>query len=95
MTDQTDCTLPEELLEQIAADGLEALPGLIRILVNEAMRLEREQHLVAGAYERTRTRRGYANGCEPKTMKTRLGEIESPFQSKFLVQFWCKWGGII
>ncbi len=39
MTYQTDCTLPTELLEQIAADGLEALPGLIRILVNEAMRL--------------------------------------------------------
>jgi hypothetical protein len=48
MTYQPDCTLPEELLEQIAADGLEALPGLIRILVNEAMRLEREQHLGEG-----------------------------------------------
>ena len=76
MTYQQDCTLPEELLEQIATDGLEALPGLIRILVNEAMRLEREQHLGAGAYERTPTRRGYANGYKPKTMKTRLGEIE-------------------
>lgn len=76
MTYQSDCTLPAELLEQIAADGLEALPGLIRILVNEAMRLEREQHLGAGAYERTPTRRSYANGYKPKTMKTRLGEIE-------------------
>jgi transposase-like protein len=76
MTYQSDCKLPEELLEQIAADGLEALPGLIRTLVNEAMRLEREQHLTAGAYERTPTRRGYANGYRPKTVKTRLGEIE-------------------
>ncbi|MBW8012928.1 MAG: hypothetical protein FVQ83_17055 [Chloroflexi bacterium] len=45
MTYQNDCTLPEEILEQIATDGLDAIPELIRILVNEAMRLEREQHL--------------------------------------------------
>jgi transposase-like protein len=76
MTYQEDCTLPEELLEQIAAGGLEALPELIRILVNEAMKLEREEHLDAVAYERTPTRRGYANGYKPKTVKTRLGEIE-------------------
>ena len=42
MTDQTHCTLPEEILEQIAAGGLEALPELIRVLINEAMRLERD-----------------------------------------------------
>lgn len=75
MTYQKDCTLPEELLEQIAADGLEALPEMIRILVNEAMRLEREKHLGAGPYERSPLRRGYANGYKPKTMKTRMGEI--------------------
>ena len=45
MTYQNDCTLPEEILEQIVTDGLDAIPELIRILVNEAMRLEREQHL--------------------------------------------------
>lgn len=76
MTYQDDCTLPEEILEQIAAEGLDVLPELIRILVNEAMRLEREQHLGAGPYERTPERRGYANGYKPKTVKTRLGEIE-------------------
>lgn len=76
MTYQRDCNIPQEILEQIAAEGMEAIPELIRILVNEAMRLEREQHLGAGAYERTPTRRGYANGYKPKKMKTRLGEIE-------------------
>ena len=40
MTYQTHCTLPEELLEQLAAEGLDALPELVRILINEAMRLE-------------------------------------------------------
>ena len=76
MTYQTHCTLPDELLEQLAAEGLDALPELIRILINEAMRLEREQHLGAGYYERTKERRGYANGYKPKTVKTRVGEIQ-------------------
>jgi len=76
VTYQTNCTLPEELLEQIAAEGLDALPELVRILINEAMRLEREQHLSAGHYERTIERRGYANGYKPKTVKTRVGEIQ-------------------
>jgi len=39
MTYQPDCTLPNELLEQIAAEGFEALPELIRVLIDEAMRL--------------------------------------------------------
>ena len=75
MTYQTNCTLPEELLEQIADGGFEALPELIRILVNEAMKLEREEHLGVSAYERSPERQGYANGYKPKTVKTRLGEI--------------------
>ncbi|MBG0786643.1 MAG: IS256 family transposase [Anaerolineaceae bacterium] len=76
MTYQPNCTLPEEILEQIAAEGLEALPELIRVLINEAMRLEREQHLGAGPYERSPERKGYANGYKPKTVKTRVGEIQ-------------------
>ena len=76
MTYQNDCTLPEELLEQIAADGMDALPELIRILINEAMKLERQAYLGAGPYERTPERQGYANGYKPKGVTTRVGEIE-------------------
>lgn len=76
MTYQTNCTLPKELLEQIAADGFDVLPELIRVLIDEAMRLERERHLGAGPYERTPERRGHANGYKPKTVKTRVGEIQ-------------------
>ena len=53
MTYQNNCTLPEEILEQIASDGMEAIPELIRILINEAMQLERDRHLGAGPYERS------------------------------------------
>jgi len=41
MTYQDDCTLPNDFLEQLTEQGLEGLPDLIRILVNEAMRIER------------------------------------------------------
>jgi hypothetical protein len=33
MTYQTDCTLPDELLEQIAYQGLDVLPELLRRLI--------------------------------------------------------------
>lgn len=76
MTYQEDCTLPREILETLTANGLEGLPDLIRVLVNEAMKLEREEHLQAGAYERTPERQGYANGYKSKTVQTRVGKIE-------------------
>lgn len=70
-----DCTLPNKYLEQLAEQGLEGLPDLVRILVNEAMRIERDHFLGAKPYERTQTRQGYANGYKPKTVKTRVGEV--------------------
>ena len=36
-----DCTLPKEYLEQQTAEGLESLPKMIRLLVNQAMQIER------------------------------------------------------
>jgi len=44
MTYQTDCTLPDSLLEQIAEQGLNILPELVRIVINTAMQAEREQY---------------------------------------------------
>ena len=76
MTYQNNCTLPEEILEQIASDGMEAIPELIRILINEAMQLERDRHLGAGPYERSPFRQGHANGYKPKKVKTRMGELD-------------------
>jgi len=66
---------PSEYLEELAKQGLDGLPDLVRILVNEAMRIERENYLGAKHYERTEERRGHANGYKPKTVKTRVGEL--------------------
>ena len=54
---------------------MDVLPELIRILINEAMRLEREQHLGAGLYQRSPEFKGHDNGYKPKNVKTRIGEI--------------------
>jgi transposase-like protein len=62
-------------VELVAARGLEGLPDALAALINEAMRLERERHLGAGAYERRPTRCGYANGYKAKTVATRMGAL--------------------
>ncbi len=72
---QSDFTLPAELLEQIAAQGFDALPELIRIVINEAMRLERQRYLGVAPYQRSPERRGHGNGFKDHTERTRLGEI--------------------
>ncbi len=75
MTYQGDFTLPTDLLKQIAANGFDQLPELIRIVVNAAMQAERQQYLGAEPYQRTPERQDQANGYKPKTVKTRLREI--------------------
>ena len=75
MTYQDHFTLPSELLEQVAEQDLDFLPELIRIMVNTAMKAEREQYLGVGPYERSEKRRGRANGYKPKTVTTRMSPI--------------------
>lgn len=75
MTYQSDFTLPSELLEQIASQGFDVLPELIRIVINAAMQAERQQYLRAAPYQHTPERRGHGNGFKPKTVSTRMGEI--------------------
>ena len=57
MTYQNNFTLPAELLEQIASEGLDFLPELVRIMINAATQIDREKYLGAGHYERTSERR--------------------------------------
>jgi len=71
MTHQNDYTFASELAEK----GLEAVPELLRILINNAMLVERSKYLQAEKYERTEERKGHGNGYKPKTVKTRIGEI--------------------
>jgi len=75
MTYQNNSTLSPEILEEISEQGLDYIPELIRILVNEAMKEERQKYLHAEPYQRLEERQGHANGYKGKTVKTRIGEI--------------------
>lgn len=71
MTHQEDYTVSSEIAEK----GFEAVPELLRILINNVMQVERSKYLQAEEYERTEDRKGHANGYKPKTVRTRIGEI--------------------
>lgn len=75
MTHQNDYNLSGKSTEELLKNGLDGLPEIIRILVNNAMQEERNHFLQAGEYERTSERTGHANGYKPKTVHTRVGKI--------------------
>ncbi len=75
MTYENHCTLPSELLAQIASEGLACLPQLIQVLINTAMQVERQQHIGVGPYERSEERKAHANGYKPKSVTTRVGQV--------------------
>lgn len=75
MTHHTESELLNTVLQLITEQGTNGLAEGIRLLVNEAMRLERSQALQAQPYQRTEARTGYANGFKDKTLTTRLGPI--------------------
>lgn len=55
--------------------GLDGAGEALRILINEAAKIERTEFLNAQPWERTGERADYANGYKPKTMRTRLGDL--------------------
>ena len=75
MTYQDNFPHPPEIMDQIAEQGLDTLPELIRTVVNMAMKVERQRYLKANPYQRSEDRHGHANGYKDKAVKTRLGEI--------------------
>jgi transposase-like protein len=75
MTQEQNDTLLQSVMEELNSKGFEGFAEAVRILLNEAMRLEREKALQAGYYERTESRKGHANGYKLKTVKTRLGKL--------------------
>ena len=68
--------LREQVIELLTEEGKDGIAELMRLMLNASMQIEREKYLQASAYERTEQRRDYANGFKPKTVKTRVGELE-------------------
>ncbi len=59
----------------LLSNGLDGAGEALRILVNEASKIERAHFLNARPHERTAERTDYANGFKPKTVMTRVGQL--------------------
>ena len=64
-----------DALTALLNQGLDGAGEALPILVNEASKIERTQYLNAEPHERSAGRMDYANGFKPKTVMTRMGEI--------------------
>ena len=76
MTHQAHPSVTRDVVQLLAEYGFDGMAAAMELLVNECMKIERQQFLGVGPYERGATRRGQANGFKPKTLKTRVGELQ-------------------
>ena len=63
------------LLQEVFAQP-DGAKRLLEHLLGQAMAAEVSQHVGAGPHERTDQRRGHRNGYKPRTLATRVGELE-------------------
>ena len=75
MAHQPESNVVDTVVQLLCESGLSQMAEAVRIMLNEAMRIERSRAIEAEPYQRTDRRRGYANGFKPKTLDTRLGKI--------------------
>jgi putative transposase len=72
---QSESTFLTEVVGILNEHGFDGVSRCVEILINEAMRIERNNALKAGPYERSENRKGYANGFKPKTVRSRIGNL--------------------
>ncbi len=76
MAHEDHSTRFDEVLQLLSEHGFDGMAAAVQILMNEAMKLERAEVLGAAPYQRSESRRGYANGFKPKTVNSRLGQLQ-------------------
>ena len=76
MTHQPHPSVTREVVQALAEHGFDGMARAMELLVNECMKIERQQALGVGPYERGEARHGQANGFKRKTLKTRVGPLE-------------------
>jgi transposase-like protein len=75
MTQQADSSELHLAVESILKNGFDGMAESMRLILNEAMKIERSEALNASAYERSEDRKGYANGFKNKSIHSRVGAI--------------------
>ena len=76
MTHQVHPSVTHQVVQLLAEHGFDGMAEAMEKLFNECMKIERQQALGVGPYQRGEARRGQANGFKPKTMKTRIGPLQ-------------------
>lgn len=74
-SDQSYFTEKKTILEHLTCNGVQNLKPIIEALLNEAMKIEREEALKAAPYERNPERTGYANGFKERDYISRMGNL--------------------
>ncbi len=90
MTHQNESTPLDQMIQVLDEHGFDGMARAMQILINEAMKIERNEVLGAEPYQRTQERRGYANGFKPKTFHTRVGKVELQVPQTRGVEFYPK-----
>lgn len=75
MTYQNEDNSLAALLPLLTGASDNPLAQALSVLLNAAMKLEREKHLGVAPYERSDNRNGQANGFKERTLSTRLGKL--------------------
>ncbi len=78
LTSNFGASLPPEAvaaLLPLLTGSQNPLAELLSVVLNAAMKLERQEHLRAEPHERNPERNGQANGFKDRTLSTRLGQI--------------------
>jgi transposase-like protein len=74
-SNRSNFTTTEDVLKLLISDGPNAILPVFKTLMNEAMKIERNEAIGAGPYERSDDRKGYANGYKDKIINTGIGKI--------------------
>jgi putative transposase len=76
MTHQAHPSVTREVVQVLAEHGFDGMAQVMELLINECMKIERQQALGVGPYQRGEARLGQANGFKPKRLKTRIGPLQ-------------------
>lgn len=75
MTHQRHPSGVRQAVQVLAENGFEGMAHAMELLINECMKVERQQALGVGPYQRGEARHGQANGFKPRRLKTRVGPL--------------------
>ena len=66
----------EELAQEVLLDDADFLKEIVERVLQQLLEAEITEHIGAGPYQRTDTRRGHRNGYKARTLKTRVGTLD-------------------